>query len=137
MTTGLPSVLVLYDSDNNGSVTWTPAQTAFAVASGTSISTYAWAISGTGSSSVSNAAAQNPNFTFAAGFHYLVRLTTTDSAGVSNFIFVQVYAITRVFAAPVVVAAIAGSVSQDLDNGYTGSITAYTGVSDLPYRTHA
>lgn len=137
MTTGLPSVLVLYDSDADGSVAWTPAQTGIAAASGTSISSYAWAISGTGSSSVSNAAAQNPNFTFAAGFHYLVRLTTTDSGGVSNFIFVQVYAITRVFDAPVIVAAIAGSVSQDLDNGYTGSITAYTGVSELPYRTHA
>lgn len=137
MTTGLPSVIVLYDSDNDGSVAWTPAQTGIAVASGATIASYAWAISGTGASSVSNAAVQNPNFTFAAGFHYLVRLTTTDSNGVTNFIIVQVYAISRTFTAPVILPAAAGDVHQDLDNGYTGSITAYGGVENLPYRTHA
>lgn len=137
MTTGLPSVLALYDSDADGSVAWTPAQTGIAVASGATIASYAWAISGTGASSVSNAAAQNPNFTFAAGFHYLVRLTTTDSNGVANFIIVQVYAISRTFTAPVILPAAAGDVHQDLDNGYTGSITAYGGVANLPYRTHA
>lgn len=137
MTTGLPSVLALYDSDNDGSVLWTPAQTGIATASGATISSYAWAISGTGASSVSNAAAQNPNFTFAAGFHYLVRLITTDSNGVPNFIIVQVYAVARTFTAPVILPAVAGDVHQDLDNGYTGSITAYGGVENLPYRTHA
>lgn len=137
MTTGLPSVVVLYDSDNDDEVTWTPAQTGIAVGNGTSISSYAWAISGSGTSSVSSASAQNPDFTFQAGYHYLVRLTTTDSAGVANFILVQVYAVTRTFAAPVILPAVTGSVSQDIDSGYTGSITAYSGVSNLPYRTHA
>lgn len=137
MTTGLPSVLVGYDADNDGIIDWTPAQTGIATASGASISSYAWAVSGVGSSSISNPAVQNPDFTFEAGFHYLVRLTTTDSNGVSNFILMQVYAITRTFSAPVIVYAVAGNISQDLDNGYTGSITAYTGVANLPYRTHA
>jgi len=137
MTTGLPSVVVLYDSDNDGTVEWTPAQTGIATASGATISAYAWAVSGTGGSTVSSASAQNPDFTFDAGEHYLVRLTTTDSNGVTNFIIVQVYAVTRTFTAPVIKYVVAGSVQQDLDNGYSGSVTAYAGVEDLPYRTHS
>lgn len=137
VTTGLPSVYALYDSDNDGSVSVTPAQVGIPVASGATIASYAWAISGVGSSSISNAAAQNPLLTFTAGYTYLVRLITTDSNGVSNFLLVQVYAITRTFAAPVIRPVLAGSISQNIDNGYTGSVTAYGGVEDLPYRTHA
>lgn len=137
VTTGLPSVIVLYDSDNDGTVSYTPNQTGIAVAAGAAIDEYEWAISGTGSSSISDIGAQNPDLTFAAGNHYLLRLITVDDNGVRNYLIVQVYAINRTFAAPVVLPAAAGSVNQDLDNGYTGTITAYGGVTNLPYRTHA
>lgn len=137
MISGMPSVIVLYDSDGDGTVTYTPAQSGIAVASGATISSWAWAISGAGTKSISNAAIQAPLLTFQAGFHYLTRVIVTDSNGVSHFLITQVYAITRTFSAPVILPAAAGSVAQDLDNGYTGSITAYGGVEDLPYRTHA
>jgi hypothetical protein len=137
MTEGLPSVVVLYDADNDGDVEWTPDQTGIPVADGATIDTYAWAVSGTGTSSISDDEVQNPDFVFEAGEHYLVRLVTTDSNGVSNFILVQVYAISRTFTAPVILPAAAGSVSQNLSDGYSGSVTAYGGVANLPYRAHA
>lgn len=139
MITGLPSVLCLYDSDNDGSVSFAFTQSGLAVASGATISAWLWTISGAGTTAftVGSSTSQNPTIQFQAGFHYLLRCRVTDSNSVQHFVFCQVYAVTRTFAAPVILPAVAGSVSQDLENGYSGSVTAYGGVANLPYRTHA
>lgn len=136
-TIGLPYVTVLYDSNADGTVTWTPTQTGLAVdAAASSISTWAWAVSGAGSSSINNAALQNPTFTLAAGYHYLIRVIYTDNNGVSNYQIVHVYTVTRTFSAPVVQAVVTGSISADLDSGWTANLTAYADVSTTLDRTH-
>jgi hypothetical protein len=139
MISGLPSVLCLYDSDNDGLVSYTTAQSGIAVANGASIVSWLWTISGNGTTSFTSGSStsQNPTIQFQAGYHYLLRCRAADSNAVSHYVFVQIYAITRTFGTPAVLPAVAGNISQTLDNGYTGSIVAYSGVSELPYRTHA
>lgn len=139
MITGFPSVLPLYDSDDDGVVSYTTVQSGIAVASGATISAWLHTISGAGTITFTSgtSTSQNPTVELEAGYHYLWRCRVTDSNGVQHFVYCQVYAVDRTFSAPVILQAAAGSVSQDLESGYTGSITAYGGVGDLPYRTHA
>lgn len=134
---GLPSTFVLYDSDNDGQVTVTPAQTGIPVdAAATMIDTWAWDVSGSGAFSIDDPTLEHPTFTLEAGFHYLIRVIYTDDNGVSNYQIVQVYAIDRTFSAPVVQPVISGSVNGTLDDGWTASLTAYADVSTLIDRSH-
>jgi hypothetical protein len=134
---GLPSTIVLYDSDDDGSVAYTTVQTPIHVdEDSSSTTTWAWSVSGAGSSSISNAAIQNPTITFEAGYHYLVRVVHTNNLSVVNYQISHVYAITRTFDAPVVQPVIAGSISGDIEDGWTSSLTAYADVSTLLDRTH-
>lgn len=135
--TGLPSAIVLYDSDADGDVSYTTVQTPVRVASGsTSTTTWAWSVSGAGISSISNAAIQNPTITFQAGYHYLLRVVHTNNLGQINYQIAHVYAITRTFAAPCLQSIATGSVSADLENGWTANLTAYAQVDTLLDRTH-
>ncbi len=135
--TGLPSAIVLYDSDNDGSVSYTTVQSPVRVASGsTSTSTWAWSVSGAGTSSISNAAVQNPTITFQAGYHYLIRVIHTNNLGQSNYQIAHVYAITRTLGLPCIQSIVTGTVSADLQNGWTANLTAYAQVDTLLDRTH-
>lgn len=133
----LPSVIVLYDSDNDGSVAYTTIQTPIHVdEDSTSTTTWAWSVSGAGTSIISNAAVQNPTLTFEAGYHYLIRVVHTNNLGIVNYQISHVYAVTRTFDAPVVQPVIAGSINGDIEDGWTASLTAYADVSTLLDRTH-
>ena len=135
---GLPNTIVLYDADNDDSVSYTTVQVPVHVdVLSTSTSTWLWEISGDGTSSISNAAIQNPTITFEAGYHYVVRVTHTNNLTISNYQMMHVYAVTRTFTAPVVQGVIAGSISGNFDDGWTASLTAYADVSTLIDRTHA
>lgn len=135
---GLPNTIVLYDADADDSVTYTTVQTPVHVdVLSTATTTWLWEISGDGTSSISNAAVQNPTLTFEPGYHYLVRVTHTNDDSVSNYQLMHVYAVTRTFTAPVVQPIVAGSVSGDTEDGWTASLTAYADVSTLIDRTHA
>lgn len=137
MLSGLPSTIVLYDADNDGSVAYTTVQTPVRVASGsTSTTTWAWSVSGAGVSSISNAAVQNPTITFQAGYHYLIRVIHTNNLGQSNYQISHVYAVTRTFTAPVVRPIVTGSINATLTDGWSGTLTAYADVSTLIDRTH-
>lgn len=138
MIEGLPSTLCLYDANNDGVVTYAATQTGVAVASGATISSWLWTISGAGATSftVGTSTSQNPTIQFEAGYHYLVRCRVTDSNGVQMFQFIQVYAVNRTFTAPANTSLVTGSVNADMEAGYTASITAYADVSTLVDRTH-
>lgn len=137
MTNGLPYVEVLYDADNDSEVSWTPVQTGIPVdAAATTVSIWAWDVSGAGVSSIDDDTVQNPTFTFEAGYHYLVRVTYEDDNGTENYQIIHVYAITRTFEAPVVQPVIAGSINGSLEDGWTASLTAYADVETLIDRTH-
>lgn len=134
---GLPTVVVLYDDANTGTVTYTPSQTGIPVdTAATTVDTWAWDISGAGASSIDDDTAQHPDITLEAGYHYLLRVIYTDDNGQSNYQIVHVYAITRTFSAPVVQPVVAGSITGDLEDGWTASLTAYADVSTLIDRTH-
>jgi hypothetical protein len=134
---GLPSVIVLYDSDNDGDEAYTTVQTPVHVdVNSTSTTTWLWQISGEGTSSVSNPAVKNPTLTFEAGYHYLVRCTHTNNLGDSNYQFMHVYAVTRTFGAPAVLPVVVGGIDGDLQDGWTASLTAYADVVSLIDRTH-
>lgn len=136
-TNGLPSCIVLYDSDNDGQVSYTSVQTGIVVdAAASSMASWAWDVSGSGSSSFNSAALQNPTITFQAGYHYLLRVIYADDQGTSNYQVVHVYAITRTFSAPVISAVVAGGWDGDLDDGWASTLTAYADVSTLIDRTH-
>ena len=133
----LPSCFVLYDSDNDGSVTLTPAQTGIPVdKAATAISTWAWDVSGAGTSSFDDATLEHPLITFQAGYHYLLRVIYTDDNGQTNYQISHVYAITRTFASPANVYVVTGNVSATQDDGWTATLTAYANVSTLLDRTH-
>lgn len=138
MIAGLPSTLCLYDANNDGVVTYAATQTGVAVASGATISSWLWTISGAGATAftVGTSTSQNPTIQFEAGYHYLVRCRVTDSNGVQMFQFIQVYAVNRTFTAPANTSLVTGSVNADMEAGYTASITAYADVSTLVDRTH-
>lgn len=138
MIAGLPSVLCLYDADNDGVVSYAAVQTGVAVASGATISSWLHTISGAGAVTFisGTSTSQNPTIQFEAGYHYLWRVRVTDSNGVQMFQFVQVYAVDRAFSAPANTSLVTGSISTDLEAGYTASITAYADVSTLIDRTH-
>lgn len=134
---GLPSAIVLYDADNDGSVSYTTVQTPVHVdVLSTSTDTWAWSVSGGGASSIDNPAIQNPTITFEAGYHYLLRVRHTNNVGTINYQISHVYAVTRTFGAPVVQPVITGSIGGDLEDGWTASLTAYGDVSTLIDRTH-
>lgn len=136
MLAGLPHAIVLYDADADGQVTYTPDVTGIPVdVAATTVNTWAWAISGAGTSGIDNAALQAPTLTFQAGYHYLLRVIYTDDNFVSNYQIVHVYAVTRTFTAPVVQPVVAGSITGD-ESGWTASLTAYADVSTLLDRTH-
>lgn len=136
-TKNLPFTTVLYDSANAGTVTFTPSQTGIPVdLAATTISTWAWSVSGTGTNSISNAALQHPTFTFQAGYHYLVRVVYTDNNAQSNYQIIHVYVVTRTFSSPVVKPILTGSISSTLEDGWTASLTAYADVTTLVDRTH-
>lgn len=138
MTNDLPATIVLYDADNDGSVSYTTVQTGIVTdAAASSISSWAWDDSGNGTVTYDNAAIQNPTITFQAGYHYLLRVIYEDDQGTSNYQIVHVYAINRTLTAPVVTAAVTASVEGDVDDGWTASVTAYANVSTLIDRTHA
>lgn len=138
MTKGLPNTVVLYDADNDGQVTYTTVQEGIAVdADATTVDTWAWSISGDGTSSIDDDTLQNPTLTFEAGYHYLVRVVYEDDAGEENYQLMHVYAITRTFSAPVVRPIVAGSVRGTIEDGWTADLTAYADVSTLIDRTHA
>lgn len=133
-----PNTVVLYDVDNDGQVAWTPVQSGIAVdADATVVDTWAWDISGDGTSAIDDPTLEHPAFTFAAGYHYLVRVIYTDDAGTSNCQLTHIYAVTRTFTAPVVSPIITGSVSGSTDDGWTCDLTAYADVATLLDRTHA
>ena len=138
-TNGLPFAIVLYDADDDGVCEYTSVQVGIPVdAEATAVDTWAWDISGSGASSIDDAALQNPTFTFEAGYHYLVRVIYEDDNGTSNYQITHVYAVTRTFDAPVVQPIVVGSVKGDITNGWTAdSVTAYADVSTLIDRTHA
>lgn len=137
MLSGLPNVVVLYDSDADGTCTYTAAVTGIPVdAAATAISTWAWGMSGDGTKSVDNAALQNPTFTFQAGYHYLIRVTLTDDNDVSHTQITQVYVVARTFTAPAVTPIVTSSITGSLDNGWAASVTAYADVSTMIDRTH-
>lgn len=128
MIAGLPGCIVLYDSNADGTVTVTPSQTGVPVADGATIVSWAWTITGGGTSSISNPAIAHPLLTFEAGYHYLVSVVVEDSNGTTHRQFMHVYAITRTFTAPVVLPVVTGNYGNDLDNGFNASLTAYGGV---------
>lgn len=136
VTDGLPSVLVLYDADNDGLVNYTSVQTGIAVADSATVVLWAWDISGVGTSSIDDPTLQNPTFTFEVGFHYLLRVIFEDDNGVANYQIVQIYAIDRTFGTPIVQPVVAGSIEAAVDDGYTSSLTAYADVDALIDRTH-
>jgi hypothetical protein len=137
MLAGLPTAIVLYDSDNDGVVTYTPSVEGIPVdAAATVVDTWAWSISGAGSSSIDNAALQAPLLTFQAGYHYLLRVIYEDDNGQENYQISHVYAVTRTFSAPTVTSVLVGSISHDIDDGSTVDLTAYADVSTLIDRTH-
>ena len=137
VTTGLPSVFVLYDAANAGTVTLTTAQTGIPVdAEATIVSIWAWDVSGNGVSSIDNPALAHPTFTFEVGYHYLIRAIFEDDAGNENYQISHVYAVNRTLSAPVIQAVVAGSINGALDEGWTASLTAYADVSTLIDRTH-
>lgn len=131
VTDGLPSVLVLYDADNDGLVNYTSVQTGIAVADSATVVLWAWDISGVGTSSIDDPTLQNPTFTFEVGFHYLLRVIFEDDNGVANYQIVQIYAIDRTFGTPIVQPVVAGSIEAAVDDGYTSSLTAYADVDAL------
>lgn len=136
-TMGLPSAIVLYDSDNDGQVSYTTIQTGIAVdADATTVDIWNWDVSGDGASSIDDPTLQNPTFTFEAGYHYLIRAQFEDDDGNENYQISHVYAVDRTFSAPAVTHVIAGSVQLDGDDGNTASLTAYAQVSTLLDRTH-
>jgi hypothetical protein len=138
MTKGLPNTVVLYDADNDGSVTYTTVQAGIPVdPDAATVDTWAWAVSGNGASSIDDDTAQNPTLTFEAGYHYLVRVAYADDSGTPNYQLMHVYAVTRTFDAPVVQPVIAGSVTGNMEDGWTADLTAYADVSALIDRTHA
>lgn len=137
VTTGLPTSIVLYDSDNDGEVTYTTVQEGIPVdADATAVDIWAWDVSGGGTFSIDDDELQNPTFTFEAGYHYLIRAIFEDDNGTENYQISHVYAVTRTFSAPVVKTVVAGSIQGDLDDGWTASLTAYADVSTLLDRTH-
>lgn len=136
-TTGLPSVIVLYDADNDGQVTYTTVQSGIPVdADASAVDIWAWDVSGEGTSSIDVPTLQNPTFTFEAGYHYLIRAIFEDDAGNENYQISHVYAVNRTLDSPVVQAVVAGSISSRLDEGWTASLTAYADVSTLIDRAH-
>lgn len=134
---GLPFAIVLYDALNAGTIDFTPAQTGIAVdANATAVDTWAWDISGDGTSSIDDATLEHPTFTFEAGYHYLLRVIYTDDNGTTNYQISHVYAVTRTFGLPCLQSIVTGSVNGDIEDGWTASLTAYADVSTLIDRTH-
>lgn len=133
--TGLPTAIVLYDSDNDGLVTYTPSQTGIPVdAAATTIDTWAWDALGAGTISIDDPTLEHPTFTFEAGYHYLIRDIYTDDNGQSNYQISHVYAITRTFDAPVVQPVVTGTI--ECEDGWTCTLTAYGDVTDILDRSH-
>jgi hypothetical protein len=136
-TTDLPMAIVLYDSDDDGQVTYTTIQDGVPVdADATTVDIWAWDVSGGGTSSIDDPTLQNPTFTFEAGYHYLIRAIFEDDNGTENYQISHVYAVNRTLTAPVVQAVVAGSIQGSLDDGWTASLTAYADVSTMLDRTH-
>lgn len=132
-----PSTIVLYDADNDGDCPYTPTQYGIPVdAAATTVDTWAWSVIGGGTSSISDPTAEHPDFTFEAGYHYLLRVDFEDDNGVPNWHMAHVYAITRTFSAPVIQAVVAGSIESDMGTGWTASLTGYGGVDALLNRNH-
>lgn len=135
---GLPNSIVLYDADNDNSVTYTPVQMPVHVdVLSTSTITWLWEVSGDGANSIDDATIEHPTFTFEPGYHYVVRVTHTNNLSIANYQMMHVYAVTRTFTAPVVQPIVAGNVEGNFDDGWTASLTAYADVSTLIDRTHA
>lgn len=134
----LPGCVVLYDSDNDGLVSFAPAQTGIAIADGATISSWLWAIRGGGATSFTSGSStsQHPVIQLAAGYKYMIQCNVTDSNGVLHYQWVHLYAVTRYFDAPVILPAVTGQIANDLDNGFTASITAYAQVNTLVNRSH-
>lgn len=132
-----PSTIVLYDSDNDGQCSYTPIQYGIPVdAAATTVDTWAWSTLGGGTVSIDDPTLEHPTFTFEAGYHYLLRVEFEDDNGVSNWHMAHVYAVTRTFTAPVIQAVVAGSITGELDSGWTADLTAYGGVDTLLNRNH-
>lgn len=141
MIDGLPGCLVLYDSTNAGYVDYTPSQDGVPVADGATINDstgWQWAIRGGGATSYQSGSSTSkaPTIRFTAGFKYMLQCSVTDSNAVTHYQWVHVYAIDRVFSAPVVLPVVTGSIESDLENGFSASITAYAQVNTLADRSH-
>lgn len=136
---GLPSVAVLYDANDDGVVSFAPTQSGIPVAStATSSFTWLWTISGDGATSYTSGSStsQNPVIQLAAGFEYLIQCRATDSNSIPHIQYIRVYAVDFDFAALVVGAIVSGNVSHDVDNGFIGNVTAYADVNSILDRTH-
>lgn len=136
--TGLPSAIVLYDADHNGTEEYTPSQTGIPVdVLATTVDTWAWFVLGGGTSSIDDPTLEHPTITFEAGYHYLLRVEYTDDNGVSNYQMSHVYCVTRTFDAPVVQPIVTGSIEGGDTDGWTASVIAYGDVAGILDRTHA
>lgn len=136
-TNNLPYTVVLYDANNDTQETWTPVQSGVVTnAAASSIAAWSWDVSGDGASSIDDPTLEHPTFTFEAGYHYLVRVIYEDDVGTPNYQIIHVYAVTRVFDAPVAQPVATGSVHGSLTVGWTADLTAYGGVENIIGRTH-
>lgn len=137
MLTDHPSVIVLYDQDDDGEEAYTPVQVGIPVdVLATTVDTWAWSVSGNGAYTIDDPALEHPTFTFEAGYHYLIRVIYTDDNGESNYQISHVYSVDRTFGAPVIQPIVTTSGGGDIQDGWQASITAYADVSTLLDRTH-
>ncbi len=106
------------------------APTAYANASGATISTYLWEV-GDGTITVGTSSTQNITASFPVG-HRWVRLTITDSNSVSNYYTFEVYVINLSNPATYTILGVDGaSISASWDEGYNATVTAFDGISTL------
>ncbi len=106
------------------------APTAYANASGATISTYLWDV-GDGTITVGTSSTQNITASFPVG-HRWVHLTITDSNSVSNYYVFEVYVINLSNPATYTILGVDGaSISASWDEGYNATVTAFDGISTL------
>lgn len=122
-----------------GIVSGTPAgytvafsASAFAVASGATISSYAWTIpsGGTVTAGATNTADVTVRFD-AAATEYWVKLVVTDSGGRTATRWIPVWSVPANLSTTVNLGFAGVEIEGDIENGWTANVEAFTGVENL------
>jgi len=132
---GLQSAYVItLDSTPKADLALAPS--AFATASGATISTWSWTAP-SASFQVGNSSTQNVTLRWTSAGVYWVRLTITDSGSRSNFITFPVFVCSADYSDSFIKDGIEGISITGNETGYQCSLTAFDGVSSILDQTLA